>query len=130
MYYGRSCARNGNEAGRSMETARNLPFRCTNGSGKLFNDLYRMLSNHTFLSFNRWHFLATRMIIPTRLSLVYTQVVQSCLFFPGSISDKQLTWKSRILDLLEPGDSLMADKAFILKLTHSPGCEIKHFSIF
>ena len=32
--------------------------------------------------------------------------------FPGSISDKQLTLKSGILDLSEPGDSVMADKGF------------------
>ena len=32
--------------------------------------------------------------------------------FPSSISDKQLTLKSGIPDLLEPGDSVMADKGF------------------
>lgn len=31
--------------------------------------------------------------------------------FPGSISDKALTRKSRVLDLLE-GDSVMADRGF------------------
>ena len=39
MYYGRSCVRNGYEAGRSTKTAQKLPFRCTNGSSKLFYDL-------------------------------------------------------------------------------------------
>jgi len=32
--------------------------------------------------------------------------------YPGSISDKELTLRSAILDLFEPGDSLMADKGF------------------
>ena len=32
--------------------------------------------------------------------------------YPGCISDKELTRKSGILDLLEEGDSVMADKGF------------------
>ena len=32
--------------------------------------------------------------------------------YPGSISDKELTRKCGILDLLEPGDSVMADRGF------------------
>ena len=42
MYYGRSCARTGNEAGHCTETEQKLPFRCTNGTWKLFYDLYRI----------------------------------------------------------------------------------------
>ena len=32
--------------------------------------------------------------------------------YPGSISDKELTRRCDILDLLEPGDSVMADRGF------------------
>ena len=32
--------------------------------------------------------------------------------YPGSISDKELTRRSGIMDLLEPGDSPMADRGF------------------
>ena len=32
--------------------------------------------------------------------------------YPGSISDKELTHKCGILDLVEPGDSVMADRGF------------------
>ena len=32
--------------------------------------------------------------------------------YPGCISDKELTRKSGILDLLEEGDSVMADRGF------------------
>ena len=40
MYYGRSFARNENDAGCCMETAQKLSFRCTTVNCKLFNDLY------------------------------------------------------------------------------------------
>ena len=32
--------------------------------------------------------------------------------YPGSISDKELTRRSSLLDLLESGDSVMADRGF------------------
>ena len=35
--------------------------------------------------------------------------------FPGSISDKSLTRKSGVLDLLEEGDSVMADRGFAIE---------------
>ena len=34
------------------------------------------------------------------------------LLYPGCISDKELTKRNGILDLLEPGDSVMADRGF------------------
>ncbi|KAK6167051.1 hypothetical protein SNE40_021159 [Patella caerulea] len=43
----------------------------------------------------------------------------------GSISDKQLTKKCGILDLLEEGDAIMADKGFLIKdLTTPRGIEV------
>lgn len=36
----------------------------------------------------------------------------SSKLFLGSIPDKQLTWKSGLNDLLESGDSVMADRGF------------------
>ena len=35
--------------------------------------------------------------------------------YPGSISDKELTRRSGIMDLLEPGDSVMADRVLTLR---------------
>lgn len=32
--------------------------------------------------------------------------------YPGSISDKELTWQSGLLGALECGDSVMADKGY------------------
>ena len=44
-------------------------------------------------------------------ALIGTVIFVSKLY-PGSISDKELTRQSGILDLLEQGDTIMADRGF------------------
>ena len=52
-------------------------------------------------------------------------IIHVSLLYEGSISDKELVKKSGLLNLLEPGDQLMADKGFVIQDLLTPiGCSV------
>ena len=71
-----SCAWNGNDAGRSMDTARKLPVRCTNCSGKLFYDVYHIRQLNRTYSFV---FLSTMVYCSKRENIKSSPVVIVCV---------------------------------------------------
>ena len=53
------------------------------------------------------------------------EVIHVSVLFAGSISDKELVKRSGLLDLLEPGDQILADKGFTIQDLLAPiGCEL------
>ena len=53
------------------------------------------------------------------------EVIHVSSLFSGSISDKELVKRSGLLDLLEPGDQILADKGFTIQDLLTPiGCEL------
>ena len=53
------------------------------------------------------------------------EVIHVSVLFAGSISDKELVKRSGLLDLLEPGDQILADKGFTIQDLLTPiGCEL------
>ena len=67
--------------------------------------------------------------LPTREKKKKREEKKSALY-AGSISDKAITRLSGVLDLLEPGDEVMADKGFLIQEYLEPrGCTlvIPHF---
>jgi len=53
------------------------------------------------------------------------EIIHISLLYEGSISDKELVKKSGLLNLLQQGDQLMADKGFVIQDLLTPiGCDI------
>ena len=53
------------------------------------------------------------------------EVIHMSGLFSGSISDKELVKRSGLLDFLEPGDQILADKGFTIQDLLTPiGCEL------
>ena len=53
------------------------------------------------------------------------EAIHVSVLFAGSISDKELVKRSGLLDLLEPGDQILADKGFTIQDLLTPiGCEL------
>ena len=92
-------------------------FREKYPSTRVIIDVQKYLwNNHSYPSFKKWHFVASYKNHNTFKALVGISPDSAITFvaslYPGCISDKQLTRKSGILDLLEEGDSVLADRGF------------------
>lgn len=74
----------------------------------------------TFSSYKNHNTLKALVVVTPTGAISYISQL-----YGGNISDRELTIKSGLLDLLEPGDSVMADKGFtIADLLYDRGIEL------